>query len=142
MTHSAARLWPRRAVLGAALALTASACGSATDHGSVDGSVRPSGVRGSTDVDAGCLPSPDLTPCPRVPLPARLRFVQLDHSAPDVDIRTEEDGTFTVELAPGHYEVIPENLTGAPYPQANPMTVTVRKGEFTVITVMFDSGVR
>jgi len=80
--------------------------------------------------------------CPRRPLAARLRFVRQDREAPDVEIRTRADGTFTVELPPGRYEVVPDNLTGAPYPRANPTTFEVHKGGLTPITVMFDSGVR
>jgi hypothetical protein len=93
-------------------------------------------------VDAGCPPAPDATACPRRPLAARLRFLRLDYDAPPVEIRTGDDGTFTVELPPGRYEVVPDNLTGAPYPRADRMTVEVREGTSTRITVAFDSGVR
>jgi hypothetical protein len=143
MSHSPARLWSRRTVLAAALALTTSACGrAADDHSSVDDQARPTGVKGVTNVDAGCPPSPDATPCPHRPLDARLRFIPQDHDAPDVEVRTGEDGAFTVELPPGRYLVEPDNLTGTPYPYANPLTVEVRRGEFTTIIVTFDSGVR
>jgi len=141
-THPTARLWPRRAVLAAALVLAASACGSTTSHGSTSEQARSSGVNGVSTVDVGCPPSPDATSCPRRPLPARLRFTGQDRSAADVEIRTAEDGTFIVELPPGRYEVIPDNLTGTPYPRADQMTVEVREGQFMSITVMFDSGVR
>jgi hypothetical protein len=142
LTHPAARLWPRRAVLGAALVLTASACGREGERGSTDEQASSSGVRGVTDVDIGCPPSPDATPCPRRPLAARLRFIRRDHDAPEVEIRTGDDGEFSVELPPGRYEVVPDNLTGAPFPRADRMTVEVRQETFTPITVMFDSGVR
>jgi hypothetical protein len=143
LTHPAVRLWSRRAVLAAAFVLTASACSGREDgRGSIDEQASSSGVKGVTDVDIGCPPSPDATPCPRRPLAARLRFIRRDRDAPDVEVRTGEDGTFTVELPPGRYEVVPDNLTGAPYPRADRMTVEVRQAEFTTITVMFDSGVR
>jgi hypothetical protein len=141
LTRPASRLWSRRAVLGGAIILTASACGSSTDRGSTK-QAQSSGVRGVADVDVGCPPSPDTTPCPRRPLPARLRFVRRDRDAPDVEIRTAEDGTFTVDLPPGRYEVVPDNLTDTPYPQADRMTIEVRQGTITPITVTFDSGVR
>jgi hypothetical protein len=143
MSHPAAGVWPRRAVLAAALVVTTSACGRATnDHSPVDDQAGPTGIKGITNVDAGCPPSPDATPCPYRPLAARLRFIRQDRDAPDVEMRTGDDGTFTVELPPGRYHVEPDNLTGAPYPYANPLTVEVRRGEFTTITVNFDSGVR
>ena len=142
LTHQAARTWSRRAILGAALVLTSACLSPSNRGGSTTEQARPSGVNGVTDVDVGCPPSPDATSCPRRPLPARLRFIRQDRTAPDVEIRTAEDGTFTVELPPGRYEVIPDNLTGTPDPRADRMTVEVRKEQFTSITVMFDSGVR
>jgi hypothetical protein len=135
-------VWSRRTVLGAALVLTASACTSTTDRDSTEDQAGRSGVNGVTDVDVGCPPSPDATSCPRRPLAARLRFIRQDRNAPDVEIRSGEDGTFTVELLPGRYEIVADNLTGTPYPRAERMTVEVHEDEFTPITVMFDSGVR
>lgn len=141
--HSAPRLLPRRTVLAAAFALATSACGRATDgHDAIDNSGGPTGVKGVTRVDGGCPPSPDATPCPYRPLAAELRFIRQDVDASETEIRTSDDGTFSVELPPGRYRVEPDNLTGAPYPDAHPQTVDVVAGEFTTITVTFDSGVR
>jgi hypothetical protein len=140
--HSAPRLLPRRTVLAAALALTTSACGRASNKRDPDEQGGPTGVNGVTNVDAGCPPSPDATPCPHQPLAAQLRFIRQDVDAPEVQIRTGDDGTFSVELSPGRYRVEPDNLTGAPYPDAHPRTVEVSAGQFTTITVTFDSGVR
>ena len=141
MTRPPAGLWPRRAVLGAALVLTTSACGG-SDGAPSDDRGGAGGVRGVTDVDVGCAPSAGTTTCPREPLRARLRFVRQDRRAPEVEVRTGEDGTFAVELPRGRYEVVPENLAAAPYPRADRLTVEVHEGEFTTITVTFDSGVR
>jgi len=126
----------------AGFVLTASACAREDGPGSTDEQAQASGVKGVTDVDIGCPPSPNANPCPRRPLGARLLFVRRDRDAPDVEVRTGEDGTFTVNLFPGRYEVVQDNLTGAPYPRADRMTLEVRQGTFTTITVMFDSGVR
>ena len=120
----------------------ASACSSRTDRDPPDDQVGRSGLEGVTDVDVGCPVSPDATPCPRRPLAARLRFIRQDRDAPEVEVHSEDDGTFTVELDPGRYEVVPDNVTRTPYPRADPITVEVRPGEFTSITVPFDSGVR
>ena len=128
LTQPAVGHWSRRTFLGAALVLTASACGGRADEGDSTDEHESSGISGVADVDAGCPPSPDATACPRRPLRARLRFVRQDHHAPEVEVRTGEDGTFTVELPPGRYEVVPDNLTGAPYPRADRMTVEIRKG--------------
>jgi hypothetical protein len=136
MSGAPARAWSRRAFLLAGLGLAVAACGSA-------GSPEATGVlTGVTDVDAGCPPTPDAGACPRRRLPALLRVVRLDHIRSDVEVRSAEDGTFRVELPAGRYEVVPENLTGTPYPRADPTTVEVREGTSTRITVAFDSGVR
>jgi hypothetical protein len=142
MTDAAGRPWSRRRVLGAGLLLAVSACGGTADRGPGDGTDGSSGVTGVTDVDVGCPPAPDAGSCPRRPLAAQLRFVRQDHSRPDVVVRTGEDGTFTVDLPPGRYDVVPDNTTGAPYPRAGPTAVEVRQGVVTTLTVAFDSGVR
>jgi hypothetical protein len=127
--------------------LVVSACRSATDGGPADAGTVETGVQGVTDVDVGCPATRDAGACPRRPLAARLRFVRRDRDVRDperrtVEVRTGEDGAFTVELPPGRYDVVPDNLVGAPYPRAEPVTVEVHEGTLTVITVSFDSGVR
>lgn len=57
-------------------------------------------------------------------------------------VETGSDGAFQMVLPPGSYDVRGENLTGAPYPAAMPVPVSVRANEFAAVTVVFDSGVR
>ena len=142
MSGSTSRVWSRRSLLGAAAALAGSACVAEAARRPARESVGHSGVRGITVVDEGCPPLPTQSACPSHPFPARLRFVRKDLTVPEVDVRSREDGTFTVRLAPGSYDLLSENLSRAPYPQADPMTVEVPEDRFTVITVPFDSGVR
>ncbi len=101
-----------------------------------------SGVRGSAVVDIGCPVLEDASPCPQVPLQARISVVQPGSAQPAAVVQTMADGTFDIGLPPGIYELRGENLSGAPVPSAVPVTVTVRAGEFAQVTVIFDSGVR
>lgn len=53
-----------------------------------------------------------------------------------------EDGRFRVALEPGSYELCGENVNGGAVPSAMPVPVDVTAGEFTEVTVQFDSGMR
>lgn len=144
MTESASVVTrPPRWVTGLAIVCVVAGCGrGATDEAIID-HPRPYGVTGVTVVDVGCPTLTTTTPsCPNRPIPAHLRFSRPDSAAPIVELRTREDGTFTVELTPGRYQLLPTNLSGAPLPSAEPLTVEVAEGRFTEITVQFDSGVR
>lgn len=55
-------------------------------------------------------------------------------------IMTGEDGTFSVDLPPGDYTVVPEN--GDPFPIAQPLDVTVVAGDYVAIEINYDSGIR
>lgn len=101
-----------------------------------------SGVRGTATVDAGCPVLEGSSPCPRVPIRARI-LVKL----PGRDVRlsaveTADDGRFEIVLAPGSYELQGQNLAGQPVPSAMPVTVTVHPGQFTDAMIEFDSGIR
>jgi hypothetical protein len=84
----------------------------------------------------------DASPCPQVPLRARISVVQPGSAQPAAVVQTMTDGTFDIGLAPGVYELRGENLSGAPKPSAVPVTITVHPGEFARVTIQFDSGVR
>jgi hypothetical protein len=47
-----------------------------------------------------------------------------------------------VPLPPGEYVVDAEPTEGRPLPFAKPVTVTVRPGGFTHVTMSFDTGIR
>ncbi|HEX6471118.1 MAG TPA: hypothetical protein VF069_18610 [Streptosporangiaceae bacterium] len=100
------------------------------------------GVRGTTTVDSGS-PIVYSTPRPRRPLRARLDVVgPAGTTAVAATAESDEQGRFEIPLRPGTYTIRPRNLTGAPVPTARPVTVTVRPGTWTTITIPFDSGIR
>lgn len=100
-----------------------------------------SGITGVTVVDAGCLVLPVEEDCPDRPLPARIVVADTEGK---VVGRTSSDqtGTFELALPPGNYQIHASKMEGAPLPEAEQVTVGVRRGEFTRVTIRFDSGVR
>ena len=50
------------------------------------------------------------------------------------------DGKFTVNVAPGEYEIRPTNT--ATYPRMSPQDVTVSAKSYTHVSIQFDSGMR
>jgi hypothetical protein len=101
-----------------------------------------SGVQGRTMVDGGCPVVRAQSPCPDRPLSARLTITGADQTRTVAETTSDTDGRFRVPLPPGSYTIHPANLTGAVTPIAQPVTVTVTAGQFTVVTVPFDSGIR
>jgi hypothetical protein len=93
-------------------------------------------------VDEGCPVLENSSTCPRIPLRARIIVVRPGSAERVSAAETGPDGAFQIGLAPGSYELRGENRTGAPIPTAMPVPVSVRAGEFTSVTVVFDSGVR
>lgn len=101
-----------------------------------------SGVRGVAVVDVGCPVLEDASVCPRVPLRARIVALRSGTTQRVAAVETSSDGAFHMVLAPGAYQLQGENLTGAAYPTAMPVPVTVRENEIAHVTVVFDSGIR
>ena len=57
-----------------------------------------------------------------------------------VQIETDEDGKFKIPLEPGNYILVPESIDMIPFASEQPFTVA--KGEYTQLTIAFDSGIR
>lgn len=147
---------PRRALLWLVVAVGLAGC-AGTGAADRPGAVQPSGVGssgagtagagdsgvvGGTVVDAGCPVLREATPCPERPLAARVIVLDASTQRRVTEVETGDDGRFRVGLPPGGYELRAENLTGGLLPVAQPVPVVVRAGEFTSVTVRFDSGVR
>lgn len=59
------------------------------------------------------------------------------------EVVADQDGKFRLALAPGRYRLVPKPpQPGSPYPRGTPQTVVVTAGEFTSVTVNYDSGIR
>lgn len=57
-------------------------------------------------------------------------------------ITTDADGKFHLPLAPGAYVMHPRAPQNSPMPFATDQVFDVVKGQFTTISVVFDSGIR
>lgn len=125
-------------VLAAVLVLVG--CGS--QHVSAGPTPIDSGIDGHTMVDGGCPLVRQGTVCPDRPLSARIDVTAENSTAIVATTVSDSDGHFRLPLTPGTYVVRPTNLTGAVVPLAQPTTVTVHQGQFTTLTVHFDSGIR
>jgi hypothetical protein len=57
--------------------------------------------------------------------------------------RTEsgQDGQFQIEVPPGQYELVPINGPNG-FPHAMPQEVTVAPGQYSDVTVSYDTGIR
>ena len=93
-------------------------------------------------VDGGCPVVRDNTRCPDRPIAARLVIATTPDGATVALADTDAAGHFRVPLGPGTYAIHPANRTGAVVPTAAIVTVTVTSGQFTDITIHFDSGIR
>jgi hypothetical protein len=124
------RRWLQAAAFGLALlaAVTISARG---DRGQ-------SGIHGR--VLAGCIDEPSPEPKPVVGIQHVLRW-RKDGVPPRLvtRFRSEADGTFSLSLPPGHYQVVADPASPA-NGNMKPLDVTVRKGESTEIDPFYDCG--
>jgi hypothetical protein len=106
-----------------------------------------SGVQGELIVDQGGPVVREGSPWPAYPLAGRIEAVPrmglgLATTGPVARADSDAQGRFRLTLPPGEYVLRARNLTGAPVPTARPVTVRVAAGEFTEITIHFDSGIR
>jgi hypothetical protein len=57
------------------------------------------------------------------------------------ELRSDSNGDFRVPLRPGSYRLeVPEG--GPRYPRTSPQQITVKRGQYTRVTIRFDTGMR
>ena len=101
-----------------------------------------SGITGVTVVDGGCPVLRLDSPCPDRPLQARLIVTDAGSGTVVATADTDPAGHFRLLLRPGRYLVRAVNPNGAPLPRTAPVTTTVTSGQYTTLTIRFDSGIR
>jgi hypothetical protein len=129
-----------RARLGTAVLVVAIGLGGCAPTGaSPSPSTLDSGIRGTVLIGPTCpVEVAGQSPCVK-PYPAVL--VVTDSDDKEVARATAAaDGTFTIPLPPGEYVILPQ--PGNPFPQAQPLDVTVVPGQFAEVQVNYDSGIR
>jgi hypothetical protein len=99
-----------------------------------------SGVTGLVLIGPMCPVMRVDEPCPDHPFAATL-VIRDSEGRELCAVSSGEDGHFLVGLPPGSYELIP--VTGpSGLPAAAPQWVAVAPGQYTTVTVSYDSGIR
>lgn len=100
-----------------------------------------SGITGKVLVGPMCPVMVEGQECPDQPYRATLT-VYNPGGREIVQFQTDEQGNFNVPLAPGDYILHPETPEDALLPFAEEQRFTVLPGEYTRLTVQYDSGIR
>lgn len=103
---------------------------------------RESGIQGQVLRGPTCAgPIRIDDPCPDEPFSAT--FHVLDSQGNQVtSFYTGEDGCFHVLLAPGEYTIVPDKSAPLMSPGNQRKTVAVKDQELTLVTLVFDTGIR
>ena len=100
-----------------------------------------SGITGKALVGPMCPVMIEGQECPAQPYQATIT-VNSPEGRKIVHFQTDEDGNFTIPIAPGEYILIPEPPEGKPFPFADEQSFVVLPGEYTRLIVLYDSGIR
>ena len=100
-----------------------------------------SGITGKVLLGPICPVMIEGQECPNQPYQATITVNSLGNRE-IIQFQTDEQGNFTVPLAPGEYILHPKTPPGKPYPFADEQRFTVLPGKFTRLLVQYDSGIR
>lgn len=100
-----------------------------------------SGITGKVLVGPICPVVIEGQECPDQPYQATITVNSLE-GREIVQFQSDEEGNFSVPLAPGEYILHPETPQDAPLPFADEQRFTVLPGEYTRLIVQYDSGIR
>ena len=98
-----------------------------------------SGIEGVVTIGPMCPVVQENVPCPDRPYQAALTVLTVSGNK-ITQFRTDEQGRFRVDLAPGNYILHPESPNGMPFAQDLPFTVN--EHQFTRLEISYDSGIR
>ncbi|MBI5298147.1 MAG: carboxypeptidase regulatory-like domain-containing protein [Chloroflexi bacterium] len=99
-----------------------------------------SGIEGQVFIGPACPgPQSETTDCPDRPYQATLQIMNPQGELV-LEIQTDEEGRFRVQLPSGKYVLHP--VTSGRYPTASEQAFTVTVGQFTELIVTYDSGMR
>jgi hypothetical protein len=93
-------------------------------------------------IDGGCPVIRAESPCPDRPVKAHLNILDAATGKVAATVDSDADGGFVVSLPPGRYLLRPDQMSGAPPRRPAPATVIVKPGQYTTVTIRFDSGIR
>jgi hypothetical protein len=98
------------------------------------------GIRGVVRLGPTCPVESLASPCPDDPFQGDVQVTASDGSTTTVS--TDAQGRFTINLREGTYVAVAVSAGGSGPPTAIPLTVQVRDGSFTRVTLEVDSGIR
>ena len=120
----------------ALLVVLMAGCGSSTPSAPAH-----TGIKGTVTLGPTCpVQQADQPPCV-TPLAATLAITSADDGSVVARVSSGPDGTFSVDLPPGDYVIVPEP-GGDPYPTGQPVEVTVEAGTYAQVEVAYDTGIR
>ncbi|OGO12339.1 MAG: hypothetical protein A2Y53_08485 [Chloroflexi bacterium RBG_16_47_49] len=79
------------------------------------------------------------TSCPDQPYQANITILDADNTQ-ITQFQSDTNGYYKLPLAPGTYILHP--TSGKPLPQATDQTVVVIEGQFTQVSIVYDTGIR
>jgi hypothetical protein len=118
------------------LAVLLAACGPST------ASAPPgTGIKGTVTLGPTCpVEQVGQPPCVE-PYAASLVVTSAEDGSVVARISSGADGTFTVDLPPGDYVIVPQP-GGDPFPYGTPVDVMVVAGAYSQVEVAYDTGIR
>ncbi len=128
-------------VMGCLALLVATGC-PAPDNGG-NGTGGTSGISGIVRAGPQCpVVRPGDPNCADKPLAATIIVRSAATNLAITQFTSAADGTFQVALAPGSYILDPQPGSPSGLPHANPQPVQVTAGQFTNVTIEYDTGIR
>jgi hypothetical protein len=121
-------------ILAAALV----ACGTRTGTGATGAS----GLEGVVLLGPMCPVEVASSPCPDRPVEAEVRAMDARSGALVGRTRSGADGRFRLSLRPGSYTVMAVRSPLGGLSSGESVTVTVRSGSYSRVTLLLDSGIR
>jgi hypothetical protein len=98
------------------------------------------GVEGRVTIGPMCPVVQQGTECPDAPYTAVL-VVEDERGREIARIESGADGSFQIALSPGTYQIVPQpGDSGLPWAQPVPFTVVA--GEWALVDIAYDSGIR
>lgn len=99
------------------------------------------GIEGQVFIGPMCPVVREGEECPDQPYQAILKVLELNGQEV-IRFETDEQGCFRVALPPGEYILHPETPENMPLPYASEQEFTVQAGQYTKLTITYDSGIR